>query len=217
MSSISARAALLFAVVTAAPVAAQNADEALARAESAYRSLTSLRAEFTQTIANPMLGDPEVSRGVLFLAKPDKFAMRFAEPAGDRLVADGEWLWIYTPSTVPGQVIKQTIPQSGHSTPNLFSQFVEGARTRYRARYQGTAEIGGEQVDLVHLTPLSEEPFLEATIGVARDTGLLRLVAFTEVSGQTRRFVFDTIQPNVEIASAELQFEIPAGARVVTP
>lgn len=119
MSSISARAALLFAVVTAAPVAAQNANEALARAESAYRSLTSLRAEFTQTIANPMLGDPEVSRGVLFLAKPDKFAMRFAEPAGDRLVADGEWLWIYTPSTVPGQVIKQTIPQSGHSLDKL--------------------------------------------------------------------------------------------------
>ncbi|MCH8841319.1 MAG: hypothetical protein IH831_11745, partial [Planctomycetes bacterium] len=63
--------------------------------------------------------------GVLFLVPPDRFAMRFEEPEGDRIVADGEWLWAYTPSTVPDQVIRQPIPRFGVATPNLFGQFVD--------------------------------------------------------------------------------------------
>src|SRR5262245_61203996 len=104
---------------------AQSAPEALARAERAYQGVTTLRAEFVQTIDNPMLGKPETAAGTVFIGRPDRFAMRFSDPAGDRLVADGEWLWAYTPSTVPGQVIRQPIPHGGALTPNLFAQFVE--------------------------------------------------------------------------------------------
>jgi hypothetical protein len=36
----------------------------------------------------------------------DRIAVRFTDPAGDRIVADGRSLWIYLPSTAPDQVIR---------------------------------------------------------------------------------------------------------------
>lgn len=200
------------------PTAAQEASSVLRRAEEAYHELATIRAEFTQTIINPMLGDPEISSGVLFLAVPDRFAMRFTEPAGDRIVADGEWLWIYTPSTVPNQVIKQPVPEAGANTPNLFAQFVERATERYHAQYLSADEVMGDSVDVIRLTPLIGNAwFDEATISVSRDTGLLRKLEFTEESGQKRLLVLTTIQPDGNISDRELRFEVPNGARVVTP
>lgn len=200
------------------PTAAQEASSVLRRAEEAYHELATIRAEFTQTITNPMLGDPEISSGVLFLAVPDRFAMRFTEPAGDRIVADGEWLWIYTPSTVPNQVIKQPVPEAGANTPNLFAQFVERATERYHAQYLSADEVMGDSVDVIRLTPLIGNAwFDEATISVSRDTGLLRKLEFTEESGQKRLLVLTTIQPDGNISDRELRFEVPNGARVVTP
>lgn len=210
-------APLAAAIVAAAPLAAQNADAALARAQQAYDEMRTLRAEFEQTIINPMLGGPERSRGVLFLEPPGRFAMRFLEPRGDRIVADGRWLWIYAPSSVPDQVIRQDIPTTGATTPNLFAQFVDRPLERYRATYLGADTIGTEAVDLVKLVPREKgQPFREAVIAVGQD-GWLRRLSLVEASGQRRELVFTTLAVNHSIPRAEFIFEAPKGAKVVTP
>lgn len=208
---------LAAAIVAAAPLAAQSADPALARAQQAYDEMRTLRAEFEQTIINPMLGGPERSRGVLFLEPPGRFAMRFIEPRGDRIVADGRWLWIYAPSSVPDQVIRQDIPTTGATTPNLFAQFVDRPLERYRATYLGADTIGTEGVDLVKLVPREKgQPFREAVIAVGQD-GWLRRLSLVEASGQRRELVFTALAANHPIPRAEFIFEAPKGARVVTP
>ncbi len=209
---------LVLVTSTAVPAQEPAVSTALRRAERAYRLLTSLRAEFQQTITNPMLGAPVTTRGVLFLVPPDRFAMRFEEPEGDRIVADGEWLWAYTPSTVPDQVIRQPIPRFGVATPNLFGQFVDRPLERYAATHIGKDTVGEDPVDLVRLVP--NEPnigFREATIAISERTGLLRRVDLIEDSGQRRRLVFLNIEPDAPVARAELTFVVPRGVRVVTP
>jgi outer membrane lipoprotein carrier protein len=202
----------------AGPLPAQDVSAALARAEAAYRKLTSLRAEFEQTIVNPMLGGPESSRGTLYLVPPSKFAMRFTEPAGDRIVADGEWLWAYTPSTVPGQVIRQLVPQAGAATPNLFAQFVDRPLERYDATAAGRDTVAGDPVDLVTLVPKVEGlPFRRVTIAVSRETGLLRRLAIVEDSGQRRTLVLTAMAPNAPVLPAEVRFDVPRGVKVVSP
>jgi outer membrane lipoprotein carrier protein len=199
------------------PLRAQDAPSALARAEHAYASVTTLRAEFLQTISNPMLGAPEEARGTLFLRKPDRFAMRFAEPAGDRIVADGTWLWAYTPSTVPGQVIRQPVPTSGAATPNLFAQFVERPLERYTATYAGRDTVAGEAVDLVTLVPKTEGlGFRGATIAISERTGWIRRLAIIEESGQRRTLVLTTIVPNADVPAAEVRFSPPSGVKIVS-
>lgn len=208
---------LAAAIVAAAPLAAQSADPALARAQQAYDEMRTLRAEFEQTIINPMLGGPERSRGVLFLEPPGRFAMRFIEPRGDRILADGRWLWIYAPSSVPDQVIRQDIPTTGAATPNLFAQFVDRPLERYRATYLRADTLGGEVVDLVRLTPRVEHlPFRDAVIAVARD-GWLRRLSLVEESGQRRELLFTALMVNQPIPRTEFTFEVPKNTKVVTP
>ncbi|MGH7607939.1 MAG: LolA family protein, partial [Gemmatimonadales bacterium] len=77
----------------------------LDRATQAYDSVRNFAADFVQIIDNPMLGAPDTTRGRMFQRRPNHFAMRFLDPRGDRIVADGRHLWLYTPSSTPGQVI----------------------------------------------------------------------------------------------------------------
>lgn len=199
-------------------VMAQDVPTTLDRAERAYQALSSLEAEFVQTLANPMLGGPEQSTGVLYLEPPRKFAMRFNDPAGDRIVVDGTWLWTYAPSSVADQVMKQPVPSGGASTPNLMAQFVERPLERYRATYEGMDTLRGQPVDLVRLDPKNPGTgFTEATIAVGRDDGLLWRIALREESGQRRTLVFRRIRTNVGIPAREFSIVIPKGARVVTP
>jgi outer membrane lipoprotein carrier protein len=197
---------------------AQDAPAALARAERVYAAVKSVRADFEQTITNPMLGGPETSRGTLYLVKPDRFAMRFADPAGDRVVADGTWLWAYTPSTVPNQVIRQPIPASGAATPNLFAQFVERPLERYEVTALGRDTVAGDPVELVRLVPrVSGLGFRRATIAISERSGWIRRVAIVEESGQRRTLVLTAVSPDVAIPAGEVQFTPPRGAKVVTP
>ena len=181
--------------------------------------MRTLRTEFTQSLDNPMLGAPERSRGTMFLAPPGRFAMRFTDPAGDRIVADGQWMWIYPPSSVPDQVIRQPIPDAGATTPNLFQQFVDRPLERYTARYLRTDSVGGEVLDVVRLVPRRAAglPFREATLTLARRDGWPRRLALVEESGQRREFVFQQLSVNGTIPAAELGFTVPRGVRIVTP
>jgi outer membrane lipoprotein carrier protein len=196
----------------------QTAESVLRAAESAYRRVVTMQADFYQTIINPMLGDPASSHGVLLLAPPGKFAMRFVDPKGDRVVADGEWLWLYTPSTIDDQVIRTPIPTSGAATPNLFGQFVDRPFERYAVSYVGEGVINDENVDKVKMIPKSQDiPFREAVVYVGRTDGVLRAIDLVEESGQRRHLVFQHFRFNAPIPPNELAFKPPRGVRVVVP
>src|SRR2546426_643729 len=99
----------------------------LDRASQTYQSISTLSADFVQIVENPLVGAPDTTRGKLYQMRPSRFAMRFAVPKGDRIVADGRYLWLYTPSTTPGQVIRARIPDV--RTPGR-----RGASSRFRLR-----------------------------------------------------------------------------------
>ncbi|MEX0692699.1 MAG: outer membrane lipoprotein carrier protein LolA [Gemmatimonadales bacterium] len=195
-------------------LAAQDLPPALARAETTYRTLHTLRAEFTQAIENPMLGAPEVTTGTLWLAPPDRFAMRFTN--GDRLIADGVYFWAWTPSTVDDQVIRQPIPRTGALTPNLFGQFVDQPARRYQIERLAPDTVEGVAVEVIRLLPRDEEAagFRRADLSIDR-TGMIRRIALIESTGQRRTLVFRDITPGAAVPPDEVRFTVPRGVRVV--
>jgi outer membrane lipoprotein carrier protein len=197
-------------------LAVQDPGVVLDRASAAYQTVTSLSAEFVQVIANPLLGAPDTTRGKFYQMRPSRFAMRFTHPRGDRIVADGRYLWLYTPSTTPGQVIRTAIPSVGTTGPNLIAQFVERPRERYRARYLRADSLAGRMLDVVALVPRgSDLPYSEAVVWIDRNDGLLRRVEIVETSGQRRTLVFDKLAVNRGAPGREFTFSPPAGLRVV--
>jgi outer membrane lipoprotein carrier protein len=188
----------------------------LDRASASYDTVKTLQADFVQIIANPMLGDPDTTRGRLYQRKPNYFAMRFTEPKHDRVVADGERLWLYTPSTTPGQVIRTAIPGTGTTGPNLIGQFVERPRERYDARYVRADSLRDGPVDVIVLTPRAQDlPYSAATVWIAKQDGLVRRIEIEETSGQRRIIVLRNLTVNRAIAAREFRFSPPAGLQVV--
>ena len=207
-------AALFLLLAIELPV--QDPWPVLDRASASFDTVKTLQADFTQIIDNPMLGDPDTTRGRLYQQKPNSFAMRFSEPKNDRIVADGRYLWLYTPSSTPGQVIRSAIPATGNTGPNLIGQFVERPRERYEARYVRADSIADGAVDVVALTPRDREaPYTAATLWITRKDGLVRRIEIVETSGQTRTIMLRNVVVNQPINSREFRFSPPAGTQIV--
>jgi outer membrane lipoprotein carrier protein len=188
----------------------------LDRASQTFEGIQTLTADFVQVITNPMLGAPDTTRGRLYQQRPNQFAMRFSDPAGDRIVADGRYLWFYTPSTAPGQVIRSRIPVTGTTGPNLIGQFVEHPRERYHARFVRSDSAASGWVDVVALTPRdSTLPYSGAELWVSREDGLVRRLKIAEHNGQERAIQLRAVKVNVGVAAREFRFAPPAGVTVV--
>jgi outer membrane lipoprotein carrier protein len=207
---------LVLALLAAAPVKAQDAQAIIGRSARVYRSLGSLQADFVQLIDNPMIDSAE-SRGTLIQAGSDKLAMRFTDPPGEAIVVDGQHVWIYTPSTVPGQVIRSPVPNGGPVYGyNLLAWFLDRPAERYRASYLRSERRGDRTTDVVELVPaVPDLPFKKAIIWLDRDDALPRRLEIQEESGATRTLDLKRIRVNQTLPARTFAFKVPNGVRIV--
>jgi len=208
---------LLLGLALAPGVArAQDADAIVGRSSRIYRSLSSLRANFVQVIDNPMIDSAE-SRGTLIQAGEDKLAMRFTDPPGEAIVIDGQHVWIYTPSTTPGQVIRMSVPSGGPVYGyNMLAWLLDRPAERYKASFVRTDRLDGRTVDLVQLVPaVPDLPFERAIVWLDREDGLPRRLEITEHSGATRTLTLSKVRTNQAVPKGTFTFEVPSGVRVV--
>jgi outer membrane lipoprotein carrier protein len=195
---------------------AQDADAIIGRSSRVYRSLASLTADFVQVIDNPMIDSAE-SRGTLIQAGPSKLSMRFSDPPGEAIVIDGQHVWVYTPSTVPGQVLRLGVPSGGPVYGyNLLAWLLDRPAERYTARFLRMESIGGREADVIELIPaVPDLPFERAVIWLDRADALPRRLEITEKSGALRTLVLSKLRLNRTIPDETFRFEPPRGTRVV--
>ena len=123
--------AALLVVLSPVPVRAQPAAAAVDRAVTAYNALSTVRAEFTQTITNPLTGTLLTARGEFVRRRPNLLSITFSDPQGDRIVADGQSVWVYLPSSAPGQVMKFGATDMNATRVDPASQFLVNPRERF--------------------------------------------------------------------------------------
>jgi outer membrane lipoprotein-sorting protein len=207
---------LLVSLMSAPPVSAQDAQAIIGRAAKVYRDLRSLRADFFQVIDNPMIDSAE-SRGTLVQAGPAKLAMRFSDPPGEAIVIDGKHVWIYTPSTVPDQVIRMKVPSGGPAYGyNLLAWFLDRPTERYKPSYLRTERTGARTLDVIQLIPaVPDLPFTKAVVWIDREDALPRRLEIEEQSGATRTLALSRIRVNQPVSEDTFRFKVPGGARVV--
>jgi outer membrane lipoprotein carrier protein len=212
------RMLLLLGLLAAAPAAAraQDANALVGRSSRVYRSLSSLTADFVQIIDNPMIDSAE-SRGRLVQAGPDKLAMRFTEPPGEAVVIDGRSVWVFTPSTTPGQVIRMSVPSGGPVYGyNMLAWLLDRPAERYTASYLRADVVGGRSMDVVELVPaVPDLPFEKAVLWLDRADGIPRRLEITEHSGATRTLTLSKVRVNQSVPDSTFRFDVPSGVRVV--
>ncbi|HZJ01521.1 MAG TPA: outer membrane lipoprotein chaperone LolA [Gemmatimonadaceae bacterium] len=206
------------AALAIAPVAnAQSPEAVMDHAVKAYADLKSVRAEFRQSITNPITGTNLVSRGVLLRKDPGFLSINFTQPRGDRIVSDGESLWIYLPSSAPGQAIKTSAKaNSALAMVDPGGVFLSSPAARYTMSSGGTATIGGRKMNVVSLVPKkSNGIFSQARVWVDASTSFIRQFEVVDANGLKRVVTITSIQPNASISTADFRFSPPKNVRVL--
>jgi outer membrane lipoprotein carrier protein len=195
---------------------AQTVDRTIDRAVAAWAAAKTVRASFEQTLTNPLTGSEVTARGEFQQRGRNRISIRFTDPAGDRIVADGRALWIYIPSTTPGQVIRSSLAQGANSV-DLTGQFLTAPKTKYHITAAGTTTVGGRPAHGLLLVPKREgsQPFTRATVWVDDRDGLVRQFEVTDQNGLTRRIRLTSIRVNAPVDPSAFRFTPPPGVRVV--
>ncbi len=213
MRKITYLAAVAFAVISHS-VRAQSADAIIDRAASAYARLNSMRAEFRQTLTNPLTGNSQTTSGVILRKKPNLLSIRF--DSGDRVAADGSTLWVYLPSSVPGQVMRMPYTGSNAGTVDPAEQFLNAPRTRFRVSSSGTASVGGRPTHAVTLVPRrANAPFTSAKVWIDDSDASIRQFDVETANGLKRHVVITSFTANPVIPRSSFRFTVPQGAKVV--
>ena len=176
------------------------------------------RAPFTQRITNPVLGATMTSSGTYAQKGPGVFSIDFTQPAGDRIVSDGQVLWVYVPSATPGQVLKLPVGSAAPGGVDLLGQFFTQPSQRFTIADQGTATLdGGEATRRIQMLPKAPMGFLRAIVWVDPRSASLRQLEVTEASGAVRTLRFGAIERNVKFGATAFGFTPPRGVKVVDP
>lgn len=188
----------------------------LARAERVYGDLGSLQAQFDQTIEVTLLGRSRSGSGTWYQKGRGRFKMDFTDPADDVIVADGRHLWLYYPSTHPGQVIRSTIDANvtGAGMVDLQGRIFDEAAAGYDAELEGRETIDGHETFRIHLTPRGESPYRYVRVWVDTAAHLVRKFEIMEQNETLRTVVLRDLRPNRPIADEVFSFSPPAGADV---
>ena len=201
----------------APPKQQSSVDAIIDKAVATYNKTKTSRGTFEQAITNPLTGSTVKAIGEFQQQRePARFSFRFVQPKGDMIIGDGKWLWVYLPSSTPGQVIKVPMTDGGAGSLDLASRFFDSPKTRFTIADAGTATVAGRAAHALVLKPKSStEPFTQAKVWIDNADGTLRQFETVEPSGITRLVTVTAVTPNAVVDQKSFSFKPPKGTRVV--
>lgn len=208
-------------VLSLLPVTLQgqgSGDDAMAVLEQAaerYREVEAVCADFTQTLEVVLLRRVNSGSGVLCQKAPNLFSMRFSDPGGDAVVADGEFFWVYYRSINPEQVLKLPLdPERGGM--DFYREFLQQPREKYDARIEGREEVTGRETVRIGLEPLMPRGYESAKVWIDPAAGTIRRIRVVEDNGTVRTVTLSGIRMDPEVDAGIFSFQVPEGVIIVS-
>lgn len=215
--SICGLGALALSLVAFAPVSAQDRGlDILERAGERYSAVETVCADFTQTLSVPLLGTERTGTGHLCTGRPNLFAMRFDDPAGDLVVVDGEFAWVYFPSNDPKTVMKATAERSAGGR-DFHREFLVDPESKYEIEYGGTEEVAGHRAHRLRMRPKEPASYRSAVVWIDEGEPVLRRLRLEEENGNVRTITLDDVVFGADVGVEWFTFTPPEGALVVSP
>lgn len=199
----------LSCVLAAMPAAADPVADAAAarRVEEALGGLSSLRAEFRQSVTDAQGRLIEQAEGTMALARPGRFRWDYRVPE-QLIVSDGRTVWFHDVELE--QVTIRAAAETLAGTPAMLL-----AGEGELAAEFAIADAGEhEGLAWSRLTPRrSEGDFRELRLGFAG--GDLRRMLLLDRLGQVTRLEFEKVERNPRLDHSTFTFVPPAGVDVV--
>jgi len=209
--------AAVLGVAAATTAAGQDtsANEVLEAAALRYSEVQTLCADFVQELSVPLLGEERTGRGRMCQANPDRFAMRFSDPPGDAVIADGTWVWVYYPSLDENQVIK--FPMAvGSRGFDFHREFLDDPATKYEATYEGREDVAEHPTHRIRLVPRTPVSYAAAVVWIDADGSILRRVRIEEENGSVRTVTLEVVELDPIVDDDWFTFTPPPGAVIIS-
>ncbi|MGH7309560.1 MAG: LolA family protein [Candidatus Rokuibacteriota bacterium] len=200
---------------SAAPGWAITLDEVIRGLEGAYRGMSDLKAEFTQTAFNKSLNSTIPARGAIYLKKGGKVRWEYNEPTRQEIVSDGKVLWVYTPSL--NQVNTGPAPEVLAGPAGSFLAGLGRLREHFHVRLLNPAQVtdaaGNVALDLMPREPI---PTLSRLIlAVEPRAWQVRQAIVFDQFENTVTMQFSRVAVNSGLADRLFTFVPPAGVATV--
>jgi chaperone LolA len=192
---------------------AQAAAALMDRASTRYKDATSLCSDFTQHLSVPLLGQEQTGRGRFCSQRPDKFALRFTEPAGDLVVGDGTWVWAYYPSMDARQVLRFPAAQATGGF-DFYAEFLEGWAAKYTVTPEGAETVAGRPTQRLRLVPKAGSPGQTVVVWLEAE-GVLRQLRVEEENGSVRTVTLTSADMGTAPPASWFTFTPPRGAQII--
>lgn len=186
----------------------------LERAEARYAALDALCADFVQEMHVVLLNQVTRSEGKLCQKDPDLFIMRFTNPAGDLVVADGSHLWMYFPSMDRNQVVRSRL-EASQGRFDFHREFLANPGQKYTPTHEGRETLQGRDTHVLHLVPRTQSAYRSARVWIDSESWLIRRVRIEEENGSIRQVDLANMEMNPAISRDLFHFAPPAGAQVI--
>ena len=215
-SAYATAAVLATAALAARGAIAQTPAQSIDKASAAYAQLKTARVTFTQVLTNPLTNREVASAGVMVEQIPGRYRVTFTQPKGDRIISDGKMVWLYLPSTNPGQVMKVPVREGGNGVPDFTAFLLNAPKDRFALADGAAATVNGRAAHTVLLTPkVGGIPFIKARVWVDDADGLVRQFETIDINGGVRRVRVESIDMNVPVDASLFTFTVPSGAKVI--
>lgn len=208
----------LFALAGPAPLAAQSNRglEIIDRAGDRYAAVETVCADFTQQLSVPLLGRERTGTGRLCTGRPNLFAMRFAEPAGDVIVVDGDHAWVYFPSNDAKTVLQAPAEESAGGR-DFHREFLVDTGSKYDVTYEATEEVAGHRTHRLRLRPTRPASYRAAVLWIDEGEPVLRRLRLEEENGNIRTITLEDVTFGADVGTDWFTFTVPEGALIMTP
>lgn len=213
-----ALAAICIALATVAtPADAQDRGlEILDRAGDRYAAVETVCADFTQQLSVPLLGRERTGTGRLCTGRPNLFAMRFDDPAGDVVVVDGDDVWVYFPSNDEKTAMRAPAAQSAGGR-DFHREFLVEPETKYEIEYEGTDTVDGRSTHVLRMRPKEPASYQSAVLWIDQGEPVLRRLRLEEENGNVRSITMEDVAFGADVGVDWFTFTVPDGVLVVSP
>ncbi|MEO8124833.1 MAG: sulfite exporter TauE/SafE family protein [Burkholderiales bacterium] len=182
--------------------------------QSRYDETGAFKSKFRQEMKVASLGVSDESEGTVVFKKPGKMRWDFAAPHAQQIVSDGATLWIYQPDDQ--QVLKA--PFTGAFVSSTPVSFLLGVG-RITDKFEPHVDVRGCTATRLYvgLAAKNGEDVGALAFGVDRASFDIVEASVTDPLGNVTTLTFSDIVRNVEIPATTFEFQVPAGADVITP
>lgn len=199
-----ATALLLFPLIAAAA----SSDAGLQRVEKFIANLSTLRADFKQTLTDSKGAITDQSSGQLAISRPNRFRWDYSQPYAQLIVADGARIWLYDADLE--QVTVRRLDTSLSATPAMLLS----GEGKLSENFKVTDTSQDANAQWVMMEPVRPDTdFKWVRLGFAGND--LKIMQLADKLGQITTLEFSNIERNLKLDPALFDFKVPAGADVI--